>query len=87
MTEQEYFACFNAIKTMIEGYLAFISEMNECSTTVNDVHIVLNKANEIYNFSLTRNGVTINNTFAVEHMDDTVSEEHFMAGYIMRFIN
>jgi hypothetical protein len=87
MTEQEYFACFNSIKSMIEGYLTHITEMNECSTTVNDVHIVLNKADEIYNFSLTRGGITINNSFKVEHMDDTVTEEHFMAGYLMRFVN
>jgi hypothetical protein len=89
MTEQEYTIYSTKLQNMIKYFTNDIEsqKLNECEIIIDDLHILLNKIDDTYHFSLTRNGVTTNNSFKVEPMDDTVTEEYFMADYILRFVN
>ena len=85
MTPEQLTFFYELIRNSINDYLATDLSV-PMNVVANDVNILLTKTNDKYDYTLTRNGVNISNSFLVEHMDDTVTEAEFMAGWIIKYI-
>ena len=85
MTQDQLTFFYELIRDSINDYLATDLSV-PMSIAANDVDILLTKSNDKYDYTLSRNGVNISNSFKVEHMDDTVTQAEFMAGWIVKYI-